>query len=151
MVSTKEAAKLYREMQERTRKRQREYAERRKNEGKRRLSAWVEADAYDILVEYRKQNRMENGEVLTLALRRLVSGGEEITATKPKMARKATIEPPGPKADRAEATKKIVELHEQGHSFKGIARILNSEGYPTLSGRGNWHDTPAKKLYENRS
>jgi hypothetical protein len=48
------------------------------------------------------------------------------------------------------ATQRLVaqaeELHEQGVSWRHIARRWNAEGIPTLSGQGQWHGASVARL-----
>jgi hypothetical protein len=44
-------------------------------------------------------------------------------------------------------TNKLVELHNLGHSFIQIAKIFNSTGQRTLSGRGKWYSSVLADVY----
>ncbi len=42
----------------------------------------------------------------------------------------------------------IVDMRNEGHSWENIARHIDTQGYPTSTGRGIWRGITAKNLYE---
>lgn len=48
----------------------------------------------------------------------------------------------------ATVTARIIDLKEQDHGFRAIARTLNEEGAPTLSGKGEWSDNSVRRVFE---
>ena len=51
-------------------------------------------------------------------------------------------------ADREKVIRLIREMRKKGTSFEKIAQTLDSEGVPTLSGKGKWHGPTIRKLYQ---
>jgi hypothetical protein len=42
----------------------------------------------------------------------------------------------------------INQMRAEGHGWEKIARHISSQGYPTISGRGNWRGVTVKTLFE---
>ncbi len=42
----------------------------------------------------------------------------------------------------------ISQMRSEGHGWEKIARHISSQGYPTISGKGNWRGVTVKTLYE---
>jgi hypothetical protein len=42
----------------------------------------------------------------------------------------------------------INQMRAEGHGWEKIARHINSQGYPTISGKGNWRGVTVKTLFE---
>jgi hypothetical protein len=59
----------------------------------------------------------------------------------------ATTAPIAP-AGKKEVLKRISALHAEGHSTREIAGLLESEGIPTLSGKGKWSGGTVQKLLQ---
>jgi len=45
----------------------------------------------------------------------------------------------------------IGKMRDEGSSWENIARHIASEGYPTISGKGNWRGVMVKNLFEKMS
>jgi hypothetical protein len=52
------------------------------------------------------------------------------------------------KAGKKEVLERILALHSEGHSARKIAELLQSEGIPTLSGKGKWSGGTIQKLLQ---
>jgi hypothetical protein len=63
----------------------------------------------------------------------------------PRNPIKTTAAPAVP-AEKKEVLDRILELHAEGHSTREIAGLLQSEGIPTLSGKGKWSGGTVQKL-----
>jgi hypothetical protein len=50
--------------------------------------------------------------------------------------------------DRESLQQRVREMHDLGMSYTAIAKQLNAEDIPTLSGGGKWHHSSVKRLFE---
>jgi hypothetical protein len=67
---------------------------------------------------------------------------------RPKPVTRGHALEPGKADRRAALVRRIKELHSEGMTASAIARVLNSEGEPTLSGLGEWRHKTVQALLD---
>lgn len=97
--------------------------------------------APDIMVEEREEDLFADGVIESEE-----NGTEgEISGDEDEFA-----EAPGrlTETDRHSLYALINQLRSEGHGWEKIARHISSQGFPTISGKGNWRGVTVKTLYE---
>jgi hypothetical protein len=62
---------------------------------------------------------------------------------------KEPVSEPALVVDRESVARRVKALHDKGISFTEIAKRLNAEVIPTLSGSGKWHHGSVKRLLQD--
>ena len=129
-------------LQERTKQRQQQYVNDKKQKGQRRINTFLSTEASKVLTESQERTGMTVGELLSEAL--LVWAEAEKTpkkaVNKPKQKKVNVVSKKHiDKNERNAVKNRIMELTGQGKGPAEIARTLVAEGVPPPGGGSIWH------------
>ncbi len=117
-------------MQEQMRDRQREFAKRKREQGFKRINAFISPEAFEIIDRERKRTGDNTGDVLTAIIK---SFGD---SSKHRTKNVATNDVP--RGTISATYELILKYQAEGMSYQQIADKLTGDGIPTATGKTVW-------------
>lgn len=155
-LTPEEAQTYLLKLQEKTRKRQRNYVKRKKQEGRRRVNTFLRPEATQILQREQQQSGRSSGDILSDALLVFAKYHHQDISDKPQIKRSAQPNVTAnvsrndggdiPSRDYRPAEKRIVELDARGFNLTEIVNQLEAERIPTATGKLQWHRTTVSRI-----
>lgn len=140
MVSAKEAKQTLERLRKRNRERQREFAEKQRKAGYKRIQCFITPGAYERLDDLRSATGKNTGDIVSEAIE-----GCRREPTRPETEPQAATRPLPDDPERAELVERIIGMGATMTRAE-IAEQLNANGIPTPSGRGAWTENTVNNL-----
>lgn len=140
-MSAEEAKARLKRLQEDTNQRQRDYSARMKSKGRRRVNAFIDAEATDILDREQDKSGRTVSEIVSEALKFWVShSSRALTTTKQQPSVNTNVNTNvSAKYDQTETEKRIRELVKLGLGPAAISKRLEEEGISSPGGGPSWY------------
>ena len=143
---TAEQAKAYLiQIQESVAERQREYVQRKKEEGRKRINTFISGQAAEVLKHWQSSTGKTIGDVLSDAL--IAYGNPNTTIRQNVIAHVSSNKPKAaaPEVD-GEIEQRIIELAKEGMGSTKIAARLSEEGFRTVKGKTVWNRDVVRRI-----
>jgi predicted transcriptional regulator len=150
-MSSDEAKAYLKKLQENTKKRQQDYAKRMKGAGCRRVNAFIDSEATDILNREQEASKRTVSEIISEALKlwALRQADRQIPKEQTKKKQRQLQRPSvsaNSNYDKSTIEKHITELAALGYGPAAIARQFEKEGILTPGGGSVWHRATISRI-----
>lgn len=145
MVTAIEAKKILLDQRAKNRERQKEYQEKMRAEGYRRVALMISGEAHRFLEEEARRLEMPKGKILSDIIENALKPVNGNIG--PIINQSFSNEKPAPdtSSDREAIMARIMSLSAEGFSHQQIADQLEAEGVPTAKG-GKWQRRTVGKM-----